>query len=267
MEENVGLAHISFLALDVSVRIRVLNYNIHKGRAFFSRKKTWEILKELIPLVDADIVFLQEFLREPEAETMLEMIADKLWPHHSFGQNATAGDYHYGNAILSKFPFISTHNTNITNHYLEKRGLLYAHIQPQAHQDLHLFCTHLDLREQGRRQQLEKIEKVFQSIVPQHAQAILAGDFNDWNEKLDPHVCARLELQEAFKTINGKLQPSSPSIFPVFSLDRIYYKNLSVKTCAALNDRSLRYGSDHLPLVVELELLPVSPEQNLRQKN
>ncbi len=234
--------------------IRVLNYNIHKGRAFFSRKKTWEILKELIPLVDADIVFLQEFLREPEAEVLLENMADRLWPHHSFGQNATAGDYQYGNAIMSKFPFLTTHNTSITNHYLEKRGLLYAKVQPIAGRDLHLFCTHLDLREQGRLRQLAKIQHVYDQLVPLGEPSLLVGDFNDWKENLDPKIREQLKLEEAFLNLTGRLAPSSPSVYPIFCLDRIYYKHLKAQTCVTLNERSLRYGSDHLPLVVEFEL-------------
>lgn len=236
------------------MKIKVLSYNIHKGRAFFSREKTWHILEEMLNAVHPDIVFLQEFLKEPEAETLLEAMADKMWPHHSFGQNATAGNYNYGNVIISRFPIQKAHNTNISNHILEKRGLLYARVEPAPGRELHLFCTHLDLREQGRRKQLVKIEKAVSEVVAPKDKIIFAGDFNDWNAKLDPLIRSQLHLDESFLEFTGKLILTSPSVFPILPLDRVYYRGIAVQSATSLNERHLRFSSDHLPLIVEFEL-------------
>src|SRR5690606_8562938 len=124
-------------------------YNIHKGRSFFLRHRTWFVLEKLMNEVEPDILFLQEFLIEPQTEKLLEKFADKMWPHYSFGQNATTGNFQYGNAILSKYPFVETHSTDISTNTLEKRGVLYGKITVEG-KDIFLFCSHLDLTQKGR---------------------------------------------------------------------------------------------------------------------
>lgn len=241
----------AFQKVALMTQLKVLSYNIHKGKAFFSRRKTWQLLEDLLVMVDPDIVFLQEFLNGPDAQALLEAMADKLWPHHSYGQNATMGDYHYGNAIISKLPILNTQNTNISNHILEKRGLLYARIQPEGTRNLHLFCTHLDLLERGRKKQLVKIKHELQSIVPAGDSLILAGDFNDWSNTLDPRVRETLDVQEVFLKVLGKPIATSPSILPLFALDRIYYRGLEPQSAITINAPHLRSGSDHLPILTE----------------
>ncbi len=234
-------------------RLKVLSYNIHKGKAFFSRKKTWQVLEELLQMVDPDIIFLQEFLNDSDAQALLELMANKMWPHHSYGQNATMGDYHYGNAIISKLPLLNTQNANISNHALEKRGLLYARIQPEEGRNLHLFCTHLDLLERGRKKQLVKIKHELQSVLPSGDPFLIAGDFNDWRSTLDPLLRESLEVEEVFLKLVGKPMPTSPSILPLFALDRIYYKGLEPRSAVILNHHYLRIGSDHLPIMSEFD--------------
>lgn len=234
-------------------RLKVLSYNIHKGKAFFSRKKTWHLLEELLIMTDPDIVFLQEFLNDPDAQSLLETMADKLWTHHSYGQNATMGDYHYGNAIISKLPITQTLNTNISTHPFEKRGLLYARIEPEPNHNLHLFCTHLDLLERGRKKQVVKIQRALEAIVPSGESLILAGDFNDWRNTLDLSLRETLNVNEVFRKVLGKPVATSPSILPVFALDRVYYRGLEPSSAVTLNHHNLRIGSDHLPILTELD--------------
>jgi endonuclease/exonuclease/phosphatase family metal-dependent hydrolase len=231
--------------------MRVLSYNIHKGRAFLSRRKTWKLIEDLLHAVEPDIAFLQEFLREPEAERLLEGMADRMWPHHSFGRNATAGDFHYGNVIISKFPLKRSFNTDISNHALEKRGLLYAEVEPEGARPLHLFCTHLDLSEIGRKRQVYKIEKTIRSLVSSDEDFLLVGDFNDWNRKLDPLIKEKLQVEEAFFSLTGRPLLTSPSLYPMFPLDRLYFRGLKAVNGEVFGHRRFRLSSDHLPLVVE----------------
>ncbi len=234
--------------------LKILNYNIHKGRSFFLRHRTWDSLERLVNTVVPDIIFLQEFLKEPQSERLLEKFADKLWPHYSFGQNALMGDYHYGNAILSKFPFIETDSMDISTNNFERRGLLYGKIAPHSDKNLYLFCTHLDLTFNGRVQQIQKIRDITSHIIKDDDQVILAGDFNDWNQRLHHHVCEHMGCREVSESIHNVLLPTSPSIYPKFSLDRIYYRNITVKSSAILMSSGLRILSDHLPTVAEFEI-------------
>lgn len=234
--------------------LRVLSYNIHKGRSFFLRYRTWDALDRLVHQVEPDIIFLQEFLREPQSEKLLEKFADKIWRHYSFGQNATMGDYHYGNAILSKYPFSETYSTDISTNPLERRGLLYGKISPEENKNVFLFCTHLDLTYGGRKKQVQKIHDITSPIVQDSDRVILAGDFNDWDLKLHKDISRKLNCNEVSENVHGLLLPTSPSIYPKLSLDRIYYRNVIAKSSAVLTSPRLKILSDHLPLVTELEI-------------
>jgi endonuclease/exonuclease/phosphatase family metal-dependent hydrolase len=234
--------------------IKVLSYNIHKGRSFFLRHRTWDALDKLVHKVEPDIIFFQEFLSEPQAEKLLEKFADKLWPHYSFGRNATMGDYHYGNAILSKYPIIETYSSDISTNKREKRGLLYGKISIKKNKDLFLFCTHLDLTSKGRKSQINKIHKITSSIVKKSDHILIAGDFNDWDNDLDEEIKSTLNMNEASMDVHGLLVPTSPSIYPKLSLDRIYYRNLKSVSLDVLSDKYLKILSDHLPIVFQFKI-------------
>lgn len=236
-----------------AVVIKTLSYNVHKGRSFFLRHRTWNALDNLVHAVEPDIIFLQEFLIEPQAERLLEKFADKLWPHYSFGQNATTGDYHYGNAILSKFPFVETHSTDISNSRLERRGLLYGKVKIED-KNLFLFCSHLDLTYKGRQKQIHKIKQVTSTLTEDGDRMILAGDFNDWDNRLHGEIEKSLNCREVSAVLNGYLMATSPSIYPQFALDRVYFRNMKALSNKVLSNRNLRILSDHLPVVSELEM-------------
>jgi endonuclease/exonuclease/phosphatase family metal-dependent hydrolase len=237
------------------MNIKVLSYNIHKGRAFFSRKKIWTAIDELVHLVQPDIVFLQEFLQNADSSQLLEKFADGLWPHCSLGQNATSIQGHeYGNAILSKYPFIKTSNVNISTNTLESRGLLYGKVLVEDKFPLHLFCTHLDLTASGRYKQFKKIKDLIRLEAKKNEKLILAGDFNDWNYEIHRKIREELKFEEVFENLKGILVPTSPSILPILALDRIYYRGLSPIQALRVFDKKFRFLSDHLPLVAEIDV-------------
>jgi endonuclease/exonuclease/phosphatase family metal-dependent hydrolase len=243
----------------MSIRLKTLSYNIHKGRAYFSRNRIWHLLQELVFEVQPDLIFFQEFFREPEAEKLLENLADRLWTHHSYGQNATSGDFHYGNAILSKIPITQTANINISTNTLEKRGLLYSIMSPPDCEPIHLACTHLNLTAAGRLDQFKIIHNFLYTQVPISAPLILAGDFNDWNEKLHPLIEKQLELEDVIAKFLGKNIATFPSVMPVFALDRIYGRRFKAHSGGRIINQQLRFRSDHLPIITEIELQNEKP--------
>ncbi len=234
------------------MKLRVLSYNIHKGRAFFTRQRTWEKFYKLVHEVQPDLIFLQEFLLEPQSEKLLEEFADHIWPHYSFGQNATTGGHFYGNAILSKWPILETHNHDISNHRLERRGVLYARIEIEK-RPLHLFCSHMDLTFWGRKRQIQKVDKIVNRIVPSHESLLFCGDMNDWHNKLNKEIEMLLQVREVFTALGLKLPQTSPSVLPVFPLDRIFFRGVRPFEAQVSQFQYLRMMSDHLPLVVDLD--------------
>lgn len=245
------------------MRLRILTYNMHKGFCFYSRQYVLKELREAIRRVDADVVFLQEVMGvhpvnvDPrDMDSQFEYLADEIWPHFAYGRNAIYSEGHHGNAILSKYPFKFYENINVSTNRLEQRGLLHATIGMDE-QELHLVCLHLDLLERGRRQQLQSLIGRVQTKVPLESPLIVAGDFNDWQQKVSDPLAQALDLKESGVTFTGRHARTFPSWKPLLSLDRVYVRRFGIINYQVLYGRPWRQMSDHAAVLAELELLNV----------
>lgn len=241
--------------------LRVLSFNIHKG--FFSKRKfTLRDMRDQFQKTKADLVFLQEVVGENEKHSkniedwpdtsQFEFLAHEVWPHHVYGKNAVYTEGHHGNAILSRYPIQFWENINISTNRFEQRGILHAVIAIPGHIDeLHLICLHLNLLESGRRKQIKSLVSRIESHVPERAPLIIAGDFNDWRERITQELEGHLDVKEIFCLLNGCHAKSFPSIKPMVCLDRIYTRGLECQTAQTLNTKGWSRLSDHLPLLAE----------------
>lgn len=249
-------------------KVRVLSYNIHKGFCLFNRF-TLHRIKQAIRETEADICFLQEVVGQNHlfqkkisnwpSEAQFEFLADTIWPHFKYGKNAVFPDRHHGNAVLSKYPILSSENINISTNRLEQRGLLHCRVQipESSHQpaiELDLMNTHLNLMHSSRLIQTEKIIQWGVKALHIDRPVIFAGDFNDWNGSLSLHFSQRLQLSESFLTNEGYHAKTFPSRYPLMPLDRVYYRNMQVSEKSVLNALPWVDLSDHLPLLVEFQL-------------
>lgn len=233
--------------------LRVVTYNMHKGRSFWFRTYKLDTIRSRISHLNPDILFLQEIpgvhpRRYCSEQSPLESLADQLWPFHCYGRNAVYEKGHHGNAILSQLPILSYQNNDISRSRLATRGLLHVKIQIDGEEEpLHLLNVHLDLFEGARQKQAEDIKRYLDREIPEKSKVILAGDFNDLRSRLDP------KLQKRFhKATNGTRKLATfPSSFPTYDLDRFYYRNLSCLNADVGYSRGWRMLSDHLPLVAE----------------
>ena len=237
--------------------VRVLSYNIHKG---FSLNASF-VLKEIrqaIRQTDADIVFLQEVLGHHDQHSkkiadyasQFEYLADSIWPHFAYGKNAIYNEGHHGNAILSRWPIVRYHNTDISNHLLERRGLLDCTVELPKRKTLRLACLHLDLTHHGRWQQMQRIES-WVKHVSKDEPIIMAGDFNDWRNRVTQELSDRCGIQEVFTLLHGRPAKSFPSWFPVLSLDRVFFRHCIPNQAMTLRKAPWRNLSDHLPLIAD----------------
>ena len=90
--------------------------------------------------------------------------------------------------------------------------------------------------------------------VPKGELLIVAGDFNDWGDKLD-ELMRVSGLARAW--VDGDPQTRGhtfPSRLPVFSMDRIYTRGLHCVSTSVPRGVAWARMSDHLPLVAELAL-------------
>lgn len=242
--------------------ISVATYNIHKGFSQFNRRFVLHELRERLRELDADIVFLQEVQgahaggvqHAPHAQH--EFLAHETWLHHAYGKNSVYDGGHHGNAILSRFPILNWDNQDISAHRFESRGLLHCELAlGQSEIVLHCMCVHLGLFSRGRKLQLGALVERIRRQVPDAAPLIIAGDFNDWNNRARLLLAQELGLHEVFETSRGVLARSYPVKFPVLRLDRIYVRGLSVKDVAVHALHPWNRISDHAALSARLNLL------------
>lgn len=259
--------------------LRVATYNIHKGVRGLGARKRLEIhnLGLGIEALDADLVFLQEvrLFHHREAARFdhtwfgwpAQGQADFLAPDGytvAYRTNAVTRHGEHGNALLSRWPMGETGHFDVSDHRFEQRGLLHVPIEWDGHR-VHAIVAHLGLIHASRLRQVQQVEAFLKAHVPPNERVIVAGDFNDWAEKLDPAMTAmglvrgRVPLdasspaRSAWSTL-ARDKPTFPSRVPVFALDRIYTRGLRCRATFVPRGSAWARMSDHLPLVAEFEL-------------
>lgn len=248
------------------MHLKILSYNIHKGFDWKNSQYGLLKMKELINSSGAEIVFLQEVVGKNEffkekgmIDSQFEFLADELWPHYSYAQNAMYDHGHHGNLILSKYPIESFANVNLSTNNWEKRGMLVCKIKIPASTEnesekyFYAACLHLNLLHSGRKIQYTKIKDyILEKNKSEDLPFIIAGDFNDWNQKSSLIFEETLGMLEVHKFSKGSYARTFPSKVPILCLDRIYVKNLKIINSHVINyDQHL---SDHLPLFCEVSL-------------
>lgn len=239
--------------------LTVATYNIHKGFSPLNQRVVLHDLRSQLHHLSADIVFLQEVQGEHAhhsqrhehypAAPQHEFLADSHWPHHAYGKNSVYAAGHHGNAILSRYPIHKQHNLDISAHRFESRGLLHVALDVPQHDTVHCFCTHFGLFANGRRQQAEWLIEYVRQHLPADAPLILAGDFNDWQNRLDTQLAQALGLEEVFQHQHGQPARSFPARLPLLRLDRIYVRGFRAQHCQVHPIRL----SDHAALSARLQ--------------
>jgi endonuclease/exonuclease/phosphatase family metal-dependent hydrolase len=244
--------------------LRVLTYNIHKGFNTGNRRFVLHQIREALITADADVMFLQEMqgehrhkekqVKDWPALSQSEYIAEGVWPHYVYGKNAIYDAGHHGNAILSKHPFESWENINVSPFSWASRSLLHGVIQMPNERHIHVVCVHLGLIGMERKQQLTSLCERIDSHVPHDAPLIVAGDFNDWLERAERQFHDRLGLQEVFRATHGKHARTFPAWLPFLPMDRIYFRGFKNFSCERLSQSPWHLLSDHAPLAADFSL-------------
>jgi endonuclease/exonuclease/phosphatase family metal-dependent hydrolase len=180
--------------------LRVVSYNIHKGRSLAGRDSLGDLRLGLHGL-RPDLMFLQEVQGRNDKYGALhlqhESLAAALHMECAYGLNAVRSDSDHGNALLSRHKIVSFENQDISDHSMEQRGLLHGLIDVGG-REVHCFVVHLGLFAGSRVRQIELIAERINRMVPEHAPMLIAGDFNDWRDKLAPLFVQQLGVYEVF---------------------------------------------------------------------
>lgn len=243
--------------------LRLLTVNIHKGYNAFNRRFVLHELREAVRAVRSDLVFLQEVegasgsAGAAAVGAQYEFLADQIWPDHAYGRNAVAEGRDHGNAVLSRFPVVRSHNHDVSLPGAEPRGLLHCVLVRSAGpSELHVMCVHLGLSEAHRRHQLARLCETVHREVPADAPLVVAGDFNDWRSRADA-MLGPSGLKEVFYHTHGRHARTYPARLPLLRLDRIYVRGVAAYRPLPMPRRPWAQLSDHAPLAAEIEL----PEQ------
>ena len=248
--------------------LRVVTYNIHKGVRGVGPKKRLEIhnLARGVEGLDADLVFLQEvrFLNRAEARKFPDSVlgwprmpqADYLAPDGyevAYRTNATTRHGEHGNALLSRWPLGDIGHHDVSDHRFEQRGLLHVPVQWNG-VCLHAIVAHFGLIHASRVRQVQRLADFIAAEVPAHEPLVVAGDFNDWGDKLDSLMTGCGLARAGVPGDPPARFNTFPSRLPVFSMDRFYLRGLRCLSTSVPRGIAWARMSDHLPLVAELAL-------------
>jgi endonuclease/exonuclease/phosphatase family metal-dependent hydrolase len=138
---------------------------------------------------------------------------------------------------------------------------------------VHCYVVHLGLFAGSRMRQAAALIEAVRSSAPPDAPVIIAGDFNDWGNRLGGLLRARLDVTEVFdqrksfsrsvfstlRKLTGRAPKLAaartfPAALPMLSLDRIYLRGLKVESAEVLHGALWAKLSDHSPIIATLQL-------------
>ena len=228
------------------MRLRVVTYNIHRGRGIDGRSRLDRIL-DVLEEVGADIIALQEVLGPQAAR-----LAGALGMEVVFGPTRLHARHLYGNLCLSRLPVVGHATYSLTCRPFEPRGCLRADVD-SGRGHLHIFNVHLGLRYAERVRQVRMLSGILDRRVLAGPRLLL-GDFNEWFSGRASRM-----LRDEFGQPSGRMlrARTHPSLFPVFPLDRIYHDpTVRVEDVAVHRSRLARLASDHLQTYADFRLEP-----------
>ena len=239
--------------------LRVATYNIHKGVQGLGPRRRLEIhnLGLAVEQLDADIICLQEVrkMHRREAEHFSHWPevpqADYLAPEGYeaiYRTNAYTRHGEHGNAMLSRWPVLSHQHEDMSDHRFEQRGLLYSEVAVRG-VSVHVVVVHLGLIRASRVRQAAQLHRFIEREVPPDAPLVVAGDFNDWGERVHGHFEAM-----GLQTFEAATHPTFPARIPLVQLDYVYARGLQPLAVEVPRGRVWWRMSDHLPLIAEFAL-------------
>lgn len=249
--------------------LRVLTYNIHSCIGMDGMVSTARIAR-VIAHYQPDVVALQE-LDVDRAKTdhidQAEMIADELSMDIHFHPVKHLERGRFGNAILTDLPMrkvkadqLSVPDPNRKGlskrlPFNEPRGAVWTEIDFHG-QAVNMITTHLGLTPRERREQVDTLLSDEWLNSPDcQGPTILCGDFN------------ATPRQAAIKRLSGRLKNAQIELYgkaakktfagryPTICIDHVMVdSSTKIKEVIVANHSLAKVASDHLPLIVDLEL-------------
>ncbi|ODR92140.1 endonuclease [Sinorhizobium alkalisoli] len=238
--------------------IRLLTYNVHSCFGTDRRldpARIGEVIRECGP----DIIALQEVdvgRARSGGMDQAQMIAAHLRMESQFHPALHLEEERYGDAVLTALPMRLVKAESLPSSG-EPRGALWVEVDI-GHLKLQVIVTHLGLRGAERIRQATALlgPGWLGGIRQSESRVVLAGDLNAVARSSAYRALAG-HLRDAQLLSNARPRPTFPSRLPLLRLDHVFVGDgIGVKACRVHDSPLARSASDHLPLLVELELEP-----------
>ena len=241
--------------------LRVMTYNVHSCVGM-DGKPSPERIARVIAQYAPDIVALQELdvgRSRTNGVDQARLIAESLEMEFHFHPTIRMKKGLYGNAILTHFPMRLVRADKLPGlpnmPHLEPRGALWAAVDVDG-TEIQVFNTHLGLRMNERRVQADALLNANWLSHPDcRERVILCGDFNALPSS---PVCLRLRgrLRDAQIELNNhRPRKTWFGRYPWARIDHVFVDpGILVVKIDVPNTELTRVASDHLPLIVEVQL-------------
>ncbi len=236
--------------------LRIATYNIHKCVGIDRRFDPERIVRVLLE-INADVIGLQEVLCRShlhKRDHQAEFIAGSLGFEFVVGRNRQIKGADYGNAVISRFPILSSQNYDITVSGYEPRGCLRAEIEVSARKTMQFVDLHMGTSYFERRKQVHKLlaDHVLDAAAFS-GKRMIVGDFNEWTNGVTTRMF-RSRFQSVEPKLNLGLIRSFPSYMPLMHLDHIYFDAAFELLDAKLHrSKTAIAASDHLPIFADFQ--------------
>ena len=240
--------------------LRIMTWIVHRC-VVGDRKLTVERVAEVIAACRPDIVALQE-LDVGRARTrgidQAHRLAELLQMRFHFNAALTVEEERYGDAILTALPERLVKVGPLPGlpklRGLEPRGALWVAVDVGGI-ELQVINTHLGLV--PREQQVQVAELLGQRWMGAegfNSPAVLLGDFNATPFSQTYRMLTAV-LRDAQDGLGRPPTATFPAGFPILRIDHVFLSD-GITTLSATSpfDPKTRTASDHLPLVLELDV-------------
>jgi endonuclease/exonuclease/phosphatase family metal-dependent hydrolase/glycosyltransferase involved in cell wall biosynthesis len=245
--------------------ICLVTYNVHSCIGLDGRLSPARIAR-VLAATKPDIVALQELdvkrLRSGFADQVAE-IARVIEMEFQFHSNVSVAGEQYGSAILSRFPLRIIRSGGLpTPAHREPRGVLWVEVNV-GDELVQVMTTHLGLSTEEREAQVDALlSSQWMGHKDCQSPLILCGDFN-----FMPGSRPYKKIANVMHDVQTGLEGHRPrrtwfSPLPLTRIDHVFISpRLRTLRIDVPRTRLARIASDHLPLVVDLEILP-APRQS-----
>ncbi|MCX5493786.1 endonuclease/exonuclease/phosphatase family protein [Kaistia dalseonensis] len=242
-------------------RFRILSYNVHSCIGI-DKQHSPDRIARVIASCSPDIVALQEIdvgRERTGGVDQAHMLASMLGMKAHFNASTHVGPERYGDAILTALPISMRRTGQLPGFHdrikVEPRGALWASIEV-GNRSVQVVNTHLGVWPHEQMLQLSTLLGPDWLGHPDcHDPVVFLGDFNA-PPGLSPYRRLASEFTDVQKVWGErKAKPTFPGRMPTLRIDHVWLRGRAdIENVEVVRTPLARVASDHLPLVVDLDI-------------